>query len=79
MSSRNGIITGYVLTTAVARNSSGNDVLVNVTVLGPEVLFYEVTDMVLNAYYNITLAAQTSAGVGPIAFVQVSTFLTGII
>lgn len=78
MTSRNGNITGYVLTVARAVSSS-SDNTINVITLSPEVLFYEVTGLLLNSFYNFSLAAQTSAGVGPEIVIQVSTFLTGMV
>ena len=69
---RNGIIIGYVLTV-------NGSLWVNRTVLGPEVLSYEITGLLLNVVYDFSLAAETSAGVGPDATVRVSTSFSGTV
>lgn len=77
---RNGIISGYVLTVVLIASNDGIGIgSRNVTVLGPEVLFYEITHLLLNAVYNLSLVAQTSAGIGPEVVIQLSTSVTGII
>lgn len=67
--SQNGIIRGYTLIIAPQGISSDNN---NGTRLGPNVFSYEVTGLMPNSVYNISLAAHTSAGVGPMSSVQVS-------
>ncbi len=65
---RNGILTGYAVT-AVA--SFGSDEPREVTV-EPELVLFEWTDLTPDTQYNISIAALTVAGRGPIATAQVT-------
>jgi len=67
---RNGIIIGYVLIV-------NGSLWTNRTILGPEMLFYEVKGLMLNVVYDFALAAETSAGIGPQATVRIPTSFSG--
>ncbi len=71
---RNGVITGYVL---VVTAVTGNDIISNTTALRPSLFLYQVTGLMIDTVYNVSLAARTSVGVGPAAYVLVSTVRLG--
>lgn len=77
IASQNGIIGGYTLIVASLGTSSGNIADTDVAMLEANIFSYEVTGLIPDTLYNISLAAHTSAGVGPMTSIQISVLPRG--
>ena len=71
IASQNGIIRGYTLIVEQLETNSENIIDTDVTMLEANTFSHEVTSLIHNTVYNISLAARTSSGVGPVSSIQV--------